>query len=122
MYDVFYFNNNSILHVSEVVSATSDYTQDIPPLQRPWERMTGPPILPPHLLQIILNKDTPLSVSCCSFGHILNYLIIYHPFRYNSISVRTNFITRTKSRNVESPVRFVYQRRRHGAQCNTSLP
>lgn len=51
------------LLVSDVVSATSDYTQDIPPLQRPWERMTGPPILPPHLLQIILNKDTPLSVS-----------------------------------------------------------
>ncbi len=25
--------------------------------------MHGPPILPPHLLQIILNKDTPLSVS-----------------------------------------------------------
>jgi len=38
----------------------SDYAQDIPNY-KPWEKTTGPPILPPHLLQVILNKDTPLS-------------------------------------------------------------
>lgn len=38
-----------------------EYSQDIPPY-RPWEKVSGPPILPPHLLQVILNKDTPLSV------------------------------------------------------------
>ncbi|XP_076239979.1 5'-AMP-activated protein kinase subunit beta-2-like [Calliopsis andreniformis] len=41
-------------------SAQTDYGQEIPP-HRPWEKVAGPPILPPHLLQVILNKDTPLS-------------------------------------------------------------
>lgn len=39
-----------------------EYNQEIP-TNKPWEKVTGPPILPPHLLQVILNKDTPLSVS-----------------------------------------------------------
>lgn len=39
-----------------------EYSQEIPSM-KPWEKPTGPPILPPHLLQVILNKDTPLSVS-----------------------------------------------------------
>ncbi|XP_021963908.1 5'-AMP-activated protein kinase subunit beta-1 isoform X2 [Folsomia candida] len=38
----------------------SEWGQDIPSY-KPWEKTTGPPILPPHLLQVILNKDTPLS-------------------------------------------------------------
>ncbi|KAI4463667.1 amp-activated protein kinase beta subunit [Holotrichia oblita] len=37
-----------------------EYSQIIPP-SKPWEKASGPPILPPHLLQVILNKDTPLS-------------------------------------------------------------
>uniref|UniRef100_A0A8D8RQ46 5'-AMP-activated protein kinase subunit beta-1 n=1 Tax=Cacopsylla melanoneura TaxID=428564 RepID=A0A8D8RQ46_9HEMI len=37
-----------------------EYSQVIPPA-KPWEKQPGPPILPPHLLQVILNKDTPLS-------------------------------------------------------------
>lgn len=37
-----------------------EYSQVIPPT-KPWEKQPGPPILPPHLLQVILNKDTPLS-------------------------------------------------------------
>ncbi|XP_026281601.1 5'-AMP-activated protein kinase subunit beta-1 isoform X3 [Frankliniella occidentalis] len=47
---------------SESVSQTiqSDYCQEIPQ-NKPWEKVPGPPILPPHLLQVILNKDTPLS-------------------------------------------------------------
>ncbi|XP_077273758.1 5'-AMP-activated protein kinase subunit beta-1 [Temnothorax americanus] len=44
-----------------VISSTqTEYGQEIPP-HKPWEKITGPPILPPHLLQVILNKDTPLS-------------------------------------------------------------
>lgn len=39
-----------------------EYAQDIPS-NKPWEKVSGPPVLPPHLLQVILNKDTPLSVS-----------------------------------------------------------
>ncbi|KAF4518825.1 hypothetical protein B566_EDAN008154 [Ephemera danica] len=37
-----------------------EYSQDIPS-NKPWEKMSSPPVLPPHLLQVILNKDTPLS-------------------------------------------------------------
>ncbi|KAG5875358.1 hypothetical protein JTB14_027679 [Gonioctena quinquepunctata] len=37
-----------------------EFGQEIP-ANKPWEKTTGPPILPPHLLQVILNKDTPLS-------------------------------------------------------------
>ncbi|KAF2905151.1 hypothetical protein ILUMI_01026 [Ignelater luminosus] len=37
-----------------------EYSQEIP-ANKPWEKVSGPPILPPHLLQVILNKDTPLS-------------------------------------------------------------
>ncbi|CAH0559973.1 unnamed protein product [Brassicogethes aeneus] len=46
-------------------NATSDaqkeFGQEVPPNNKPWEKVSGPPILPPHLLQVILNKDTPLS-------------------------------------------------------------
>jgi 5'-AMP-activated protein kinase, regulatory beta subunit len=41
-------------------SEAKEYSQDIPQ-SKPWEKTNGPPILPPHLLQVILNKDTPLS-------------------------------------------------------------
>lgn len=37
-----------------------EYGQDIP-INKPWGKESGPPVLPPHLLQVILNKDTPLS-------------------------------------------------------------
>ncbi|XP_015115610.1 5'-AMP-activated protein kinase subunit beta-1 [Diachasma alloeum] len=43
-----------------ISSAQTEYGQEIP-TQKPWEKVAGPPILPPHLLQVILNKDTPLS-------------------------------------------------------------
>lgn len=43
-------------------NAQKEYSQTIPTVN-PWEKVTGPPVLPPHLLQVILNKDTPLSVS-----------------------------------------------------------
>ncbi|XP_023319513.1 5'-AMP-activated protein kinase subunit beta-2 [Eurytemora carolleeae] len=36
------------------------FGQDIPSVHS-FENKAGPPILPPHLLQVILNKDTPLS-------------------------------------------------------------
>lgn len=41
-------------------SLQHDYAQEIPE-NKPWEKNSGPPVLPPHLLQVILNKDTPLS-------------------------------------------------------------
>lgn len=45
-------------------SEAKEYSQDIPQI-KPWEKVNGPPILPPHLLQVILNKDTPLSCEPC---------------------------------------------------------
>ena len=38
----------------------TEFGQEIPGLNT-FESKPGPPILPPHLLQVILNKDTPLS-------------------------------------------------------------
>ncbi|KAM8711888.1 hypothetical protein ACLKA7_012401 [Drosophila subpalustris] len=40
--------------------AEREYSQEVPQV-KPWEKVSGPPVLPPHLLQVILNKDTPLS-------------------------------------------------------------
>ncbi|XP_034476670.1 5'-AMP-activated protein kinase subunit beta-1 [Drosophila innubila] len=40
--------------------AEREYSQEVPQA-KPWEKVSGPPVLPPHLLQVILNKDTPLS-------------------------------------------------------------
>ena len=40
--------------------AETEFGQEIPGLNT-FESKPGPPILPPHLLQVILNKDTPLS-------------------------------------------------------------
>ena len=42
----------------------SDYGQDIPPRHIDGKH-SGPPFLPPQLLQVILNKDTPAHVSSC---------------------------------------------------------
>jgi 5'-AMP-activated protein kinase regulatory beta subunit len=39
---------------------SDEWAQDVPSLHM-FENRSGPPILPPHLLQVILNKDTPLS-------------------------------------------------------------
>uniref|UniRef100_A0A6M2DIR3 5'-AMP-activated protein kinase subunit beta-1 n=1 Tax=Xenopsylla cheopis TaxID=163159 RepID=A0A6M2DIR3_XENCH len=41
-------------------SEQREWSQDIP-VSKPWEKSPAPPVLPPHLLQVILNKDTPLS-------------------------------------------------------------
>ncbi|XP_057327920.1 5'-AMP-activated protein kinase subunit beta-1 [Microplitis mediator] len=41
-------------------SIQTEFCQEVP-AQKPWDRVPGPPVLPPHLLQVILNKDTPLS-------------------------------------------------------------
>lgn len=39
---------------------SDEWAQEVPSLHM-FENRSGPPILPPHLLQVILNKDTPLS-------------------------------------------------------------
>ncbi|KFM77600.1 5'-AMP-activated protein kinase subunit beta-2, partial [Stegodyphus mimosarum] len=42
------------------ISPPGSYSQEIPP-RRPYDKASGPPILPPHLLEVILNKDVSLS-------------------------------------------------------------
>uniref|UniRef100_A0A0B6Y8K9 5'-AMP-activated protein kinase subunit beta-1 n=1 Tax=Arion vulgaris TaxID=1028688 RepID=A0A0B6Y8K9_9EUPU len=42
--------------------AASSYGQDIPPRGTTDGKHSGPPFLPPQLLQVILNKDTPAHV------------------------------------------------------------
>ncbi|XP_074647778.1 5'-AMP-activated protein kinase subunit beta-1-like isoform X2 [Tubulanus polymorphus] len=41
-------------------SPPGDYSQEVP-TRKPEQRGGGPPLLPPHLLQVILNKDIPIS-------------------------------------------------------------
>lgn len=45
---------------STFVGPQKEFGQDAPAIAV-FEHRSGPPILPPHLLQVILNKDTPLS-------------------------------------------------------------
>lgn len=60
-----------------ISSAQTEYSQVIPP-NKPWEKVPGPPVLPPHLLQVILNKDTPMSVSIkCFFLPLLFLKLIF---------------------------------------------
>ncbi|KAK8721822.1 hypothetical protein OTU49_012587 [Cherax quadricarinatus] len=42
------------------VDKKDEFSQEIPEYQQS-EKIRGPPVLPPHLLQVILNKDTPIS-------------------------------------------------------------
>lgn len=44
-------------HFSGGHSPPGSYSQEVPP-RKPTERHAGPPMLPPHLLEVILNKDT----------------------------------------------------------------
>lgn len=39
---------------------TGSFSQEVPP-RHPYDKSAGPPILPPHLLEVILNKDVCLS-------------------------------------------------------------
>lgn len=52
-------------------SPSGEYCQDVPP-RKPGEKHSGPPILPPHLLQVILNKDTPAHVSVVISAYFIN--------------------------------------------------
>lgn len=57
------------------VEKKDEYSQEIPEYHQ-WEKVRGPPVLPPHLLQVILNKDTPISVSVIDRREIL--MLCFH--------------------------------------------
>lgn len=53
--------SNKVLHIKDRdEDKKDDFSQEIPEYQQS-EKIRGPPVLPPHLLQVILNKDTPIS-------------------------------------------------------------
>ncbi|XP_068246980.1 5'-AMP-activated protein kinase subunit beta-1-like [Palaemon carinicauda] len=52
--------SSKILQREKDEDKKDDFSQDIPEYQQ-LEKIRGPPVLPPHLLQVILNKDTPIS-------------------------------------------------------------
>lgn len=97
-----------------VNSAQKEYSQDIP-VDKPWG--SGPPVLPPHLLQVILNKDTPISVTTATSAFPIDH---WWCFLY-IFAVWADLVAWTKSRNVESFVCVIDKGRRHGAQCDASI-
>ena len=56
-------------------SPPGEYAQEVP-TRKPGEKPSGPPILPPHLLQVILNKDTPAHVSIVNNLEIVRIMSI----------------------------------------------
>jgi len=57
----------------------SGYSQFIPPRDSSGCHFMrhGPPALPPHLLQSVLNSDLPEHVSCMSFFCLEIFLLMY---------------------------------------------
>lgn len=53
---------NIFLFFSLADQSSNEYGQDIP-VRRTDGKHSGPPFLPPQLLQVLLNKDTPAHVS-----------------------------------------------------------
>jgi len=49
--------SSKMQHFSGGHSPPGNYSQEVP-ARKPAERHAGPPMLPPHLLEVILNKDT----------------------------------------------------------------
>ncbi|KRZ08612.1 5'-AMP-activated protein kinase subunit beta-2 [Trichinella zimbabwensis] len=52
--------DNSTSSCEECYNKNSSYTQELPEVPV-FRKYSEPPVLPPHLLQVILNKDTPIS-------------------------------------------------------------
>lgn len=72
-----------------LVIYSGGFSQEIPSAV-PWQKVSGPPILPPHLLQVILNKDTPVSVIFMIFfffcnKYMLHFILSILIFNVNAI-------------------------------------
>lgn len=87
---------------------------------KPDDKIKHPPILPPHLLQVLLNKDTGVSVST---GLLQEYVLVLvarttprnsvqfsniHPLCESS-SVWPDAASRAQPRDAQSPVRPLHQ-------------
>ena len=58
----------------DITTPPGDYAQETPTREF-LEKFSGPPILPPHLLQVILNKD--IGPQVCTHIFIIIIIIIY---------------------------------------------
>jgi len=67
--------------------AEKEYSQEVPQV-KPWEKVSGPPVLPPHLLQVILNKDTPLSVGIVAVSRATDRNLTLFCFSVNPLCCR----------------------------------
>lgn len=63
VFDALMVDSQKCSDVSELSSSPPGPYHQEPYVCKPEERFRAPPILPPHLLQVILNKDTGISVS-----------------------------------------------------------
>ncbi|XP_072456398.1 5'-AMP-activated protein kinase subunit beta-1 isoform X2 [Notamacropus eugenii] len=62
VFDALMVDSQKCSDVSELSSSPPGPYHQEPYAYKPEERFKNPPILPPHLLQVILNKDTGISV------------------------------------------------------------
>ena len=86
-------------------SPPGEYGQNIPFKELQGGFPTGPPILPPHLLQVILNKEVSLQVSTERYFTDLNV----HFLMTISFAVRTDDASRTEPRHAEPLVRTFHK-------------
>lgn len=61
VFDALMVDSQKCSDVSELSSSPPGPYHQEPYVSKPEERFKAPPILPPHLLQVILNKDTGIS-------------------------------------------------------------
>lgn len=61
VFDALMVDSQKCSDVSELSSSPPGPYHQEPYISKPEERFKAPPILPPHLLQVILNKDTGIS-------------------------------------------------------------
>uniref|UniRef100_A0A8C0DGL0 5'-AMP-activated protein kinase subunit beta-1 n=1 Tax=Balaenoptera musculus TaxID=9771 RepID=A0A8C0DGL0_BALMU len=68
VFDALMVDSQKCSDVSELSSSPPGPYHQEPYVWKPEERFKAPPILPPHLLQVILNKDTGIShLHCTAF-------------------------------------------------------
>ena len=89
-------------------SPPGEYGQNIPFKELQGGFPTGPPILPPHLLQVILNKEVSLQVALEDTSPICSSLFAV-VLTVNLIAVRTDDASRTEPRHAEPPVRTLHK-------------
>lgn len=115
MHKVFEALDMDVKDVAEKKRRVDDapYSQEIPE-EYGRSRTSGPPILPPHLLQVILNKDTPLSCEPTLLP-MPNHVMLNHMYALQ-IKVR-----RVRDKRVVSTQNFTFPGTCHGHECDSKV-